>query len=375
MVRSSLDCAGYTFGKKTFVHAFPPSRAVQEASDIITFLKMRPEHANMISRCLTRNKYGGSNNEACKVEDIPPVSEWSLGLVCEENYPDFETLVVKVANEVPFCKCHAVLGAELSRKSGRTLDVNPNNVIQLIREAMRGSRGCRYPQDRVYSIMTLLGIDLEVSYEISLRDTTCKAAKAMSPQMLVQFVTATWCSQHGHALPNVTADSQVVMNISDCITDIKVEESDLLITTKTKSVIISFLSIISHNFRQSKVFGSNYDSYGRACLLDGEVKARGEVDLTGMGPVDLNFDLDPADEYARHRAKLLFVGKSSMKGFVANSDGRTLNIAARSGNEEVPANVCLVVRCINGVWIKIGVLHVSEDLIFDPEFEQLVLKL
>lgn len=97
------------------------------------------------------------------------------------------------------------------------------------------------------------------------KDTICKTAKAMSPQKLAQFVTATWYSQHGHALPEVTADLQVVMTISNCITDIKVEESDLLITTKTKSVIISFLPIKSYNFRQSKVFGSN----GRACLLDG----------------------------------------------------------------------------------------------------------
>ncbi|XP_024384935.1 uncharacterized protein [Physcomitrium patens] len=160
--------AAYTFGKKSFVHAFPLARAVQESSDIITFLKMRAEHADMISKCLTRNKYGGSNQEVCKVEDIPSVSEWSLGLVFEESYSEFGTLAVKLASEVPFSTCHAVLGAELSRKSERALDVNPN-VIPLIREAMRGTRGCLYPQDRVYSILTLLGIELEVSYEISLK--------------------------------------------------------------------------------------------------------------------------------------------------------------------------------------------------------------
>lgn len=93
-----------------------------------------------------------------------------------------------------------------------------------------------------------------------------------------------------------------------------------------------------------------------------------------MRTVKPNYDPDSADEYAMNRAKLLFMGKSSMKGFVANSDG-TLNIVALSGNEEVPANVCLVVRQVNGVWIKIGVLHVSQDLIFDLDVEQLNLNL
>jgi hypothetical protein len=364
--------AAYTFGKKVFVHAFPPARIVLESSDTIAFLRVRPEHADMISRCLTRNKYIGSNEEVCKIEDVPPVSEWSLGLVCEENYSNFQKLVVELAHEVSFCSCHYARGTDLHGKSARSLDVNPNNVTQIIREAMRGSRGCRYPQDRVYSILTLLGIKLDVSYGLSLRDTICKAAKAMSPQMLAQFVTATWYSQYGHVLPEVTADSQVVMSISNCFTNIKVEGDDLLITTMTKSVTISFLAFKAYNFRQSKVFGSNFEVFGRPCLLDGEVIARGEVDLTsnGMGPMKLIYHQDLSNESASQRAKLLVMGKGSMKGFV--NDG-SMNVGRSSG--DIPANVWLVVRHVNGVWIKIGVLYVSEDLIFDPKPEQLALKL
>ena len=65
------------------------------------------------------------------------------------------------------------------------------------------------------------------------------------------------------------AGSQVVMGISNCITNIKVEGSDLMITTKTKSVSISHLG---DNFYCTQAIGlGQYPSYWHAFLVNGEV--------------------------------------------------------------------------------------------------------
>lgn len=209
--------------------------------------------------------------------------------------------------------------------------------------------------------MTLLGIELDVSYSRSPRDTICKAAEIMSPEMLVHFVTATWYSQEGHALPEVIKDigtaSLVVMGISDCIDDVNVEGLDLLITTKTSSVSISRLG---DDFYSSQAVAMGwYATHGHAFLINGEVKARGEVDL---GPL---LYPGPTSRFGSGvlEAKLLFMGKSQMKGFEIDSKG----LMKRSVGDEVPANVCLVVCYVNAVWNKVGVLHVSEDLIFEQE--------
>ena len=162
--------ATYTFGKKTFVHALPPTQTLLESSDIMIFLICRAEHVDLISRCLTHNKYHGSNNELCKVEDIPHVSKWLLELVCEENYCTFLNLLPKLASRIKFCWASMSIGIQLQNKTILSLGLKPNNVSQVIREALRSTRGCRFSQNRVCLIMILLGIELDVSYSRSLKD-------------------------------------------------------------------------------------------------------------------------------------------------------------------------------------------------------------
>lgn len=111
--------SAYTFRKKTFVHAFPPARTVLEASDTIAFLKCRSEHMDLISRVLTHNKYHGSENELCKVEDIPHLSRWLLGLVSEEKNKAFLNLLPQLASEVKFCWAGWIAGAQLREKTIR----------------------------------------------------------------------------------------------------------------------------------------------------------------------------------------------------------------------------------------------------------------
>ena len=161
------------------------------------------------------------------------------------------------------------------------------------------------------------------------------------------------------------ASSQVIMDISKYITDIKVEGLDLMITTKTKAVSILCLR---DNFYNTKAIGlGQYPSYGHVFLVNGEVQA--------CGKVDLGFVLYP---YRTTRftsgafeAKLLFMGKSQLKRFETDSNG----LMTCSIGNEVPANVCLVICYKNAIWIKVGVLYVSEDLIFEPEPHKLNLKL
>lgn len=219
--------------------------------------------------------------------------------------------------------------------------------------------------------MTLLGIELDVSYSRSLKDTILKATETMSPEMLVYFVTATWYSQDGHALPEVTENlgtaSMVVMGIShSCITNVKVEGPKLLITTMSKSVSISRLG---DNFYSSTAVAFGwYPTHGHAFLVNDVVQARGEVNL---GSLLCHFPFSRLGSSALE-AKLLFMGKSDkLKRFEIDSNG----LMIRSIGDEVPANVCLVVILVNAVWIKVGVLHVSEDLIFEPEHDEFALKL
>lgn len=333
------ECA-FTKNKKVFVHILPYEESIN-LENIVQKLEIKKEHDYLISEFLKHN------NEA--------VPNWYLCIVREENYNKLIGEWANISNKCKLCWCHWQAGIYVSDKSKFTLGLSRNDVSKVIRSALTYRTGCKYSQDRLYSIVNLLGIEIDISYDISLKEAIVKASSMMDSKTLVSLITATWYSTEGNTLPDSTEyayDSRLKMGISNCITNVRCINTgictEICITTKSKIVNIERVHDIGFYSSQRVVLGQ-YPTYGHPFLVDSKIKVRGEVNIEDNKQV-----------------KLLYMGKSITTDFFVNENNKM------TGSEcnEIPANVCLVVDAKGSR--KIGVLYIPEYFEFEIETKSIL---
>lgn len=245
----------------------------------------------------------------------------------------------------------------------QTINANIGNIKRVIGMYKEGpsyivgesmGRVSRQKEDKVYSIMTILGIELEVEYygtseeqSLKLRELVRQAAETVTvPSNLVHLVVANWYDTEDDckkdcSLPREGSCSSTMLGVHSCVQAVTyTAESSLTVNTLTTRARCK--NVTNPKWYPFDKESAGFSKYGRPFVLewgDRCCKARGVVNEGKVGA---------------RKILLLRVAESYTRGFTI-VDGRMARNLKKSQDAHV---VLAALRDRMGALHKVGILYV-----------------
>lgn len=285
-------------------------------------------------------------------QTVPNTSDMCVVLVPEDIHYEFintwSKTVATIGKRMPdghpyYRASHDIV---LSNKDvmNRTIQLNKDDIVCTIREAM--SRNCRYIQDKIYSVMTILRIQSNVTYDVDLGALVKLAAEKIRPYHLAQLACVDWYAEDDCdcdcVLPRTHISNSIDMPMYNCVENIQYSRSHgLSIDTWSRHVSLERVDNPQWDPVKRQLMG--FARYGVPFMVsvssNFKVKARGVVNVSKL--------------YRNSKLTLLFMGKSHMRDFAMKNQYMSQNV------DHLINGIVVLVICMDkkDILHKIGMLY------------------
>jgi hypothetical protein len=347
-----------TRNKKAFVHAIP--RCVLRSIDNNCIsLSDNDCYTGCIKMGIGYMGQQGQGMDAARADLMPDVSDMLVIIVDESSH---RTLLdswcdIVMRPNMPlmdYYKADYVIIDHQRETIRNAVSINHSDITAVARESM--SRFGRFKEDKVYSIMTILGISLDVAYadrsvniladDLRLRELVRLAATRVRPIHLAQLIVVNWYDMDDDcrgdcALPREGWSNSFRLPVSGLVDTLSYSITDGLTISSSYVRAKNITDVVNPKWQRPQTM--RFDKYGRPFVVDlGNkcCKARGYIRKRYFAPESDKETL------------LILIGESCTHNFVMDCRYMSTDICS------IDTSLVIVVHKDScGVLHKIGMLH------------------